>query len=99
MCPVTIGLTTLNNVAIPTLPVGGSMTFTVTGTAPASGSLSNVATVSPPAGVTDPTSSNNTSETVETTITVPQANMAVTGNIVFPRKIHTWNKPMIDLTL
>ncbi|MBK8182494.1 MAG: DUF11 domain-containing protein [Candidatus Competibacteraceae bacterium] len=48
--------------ALVTVPSGDSVTFTLTGTAPAGPivSLVNTATVSPPAGVTDPTPGNNT---------------------------------------
>ena len=49
-CPATTGLTTLNAVGIPTLPNGGSVTFTISGMAPTSGSLSNSASVTPPPG-------------------------------------------------
>jgi uncharacterized repeat protein (TIGR01451 family) len=43
------------------LPAGGSVTYTVTATlsGAASGTLSNTATVAPPAGVTDPNPANN----------------------------------------
>ena len=43
------------------LPVGGTATFTITGTVPpaTTGSLDNTATVTPPAGVTDPVPGNN----------------------------------------
>ncbi len=43
------------------IPSGGSITYTVTGTVPlgATGTLSNTATVSAPGGVTDPTPGNN----------------------------------------
>jgi uncharacterized repeat protein (TIGR01451 family) len=45
---------------ITTLPAGGSATITITATAPNDGAtLSNTAAVAPPAGVTDPDSSNN----------------------------------------
>ena len=44
------------------MPVGSTVTYTVTGTvsASATGTLVNTATVATPAGVTDPTPSNNT---------------------------------------
>ncbi len=44
-----------------TLPVGSTITYTATATisAGATGALSNTATVTPPAGVTDPTPGNN----------------------------------------
>jgi uncharacterized repeat protein (TIGR01451 family) len=46
-----------------TLPVGTSVTFTVSGTVPAetTGTLVNTATVEPPVGVTDPVPGNNSS--------------------------------------
>ena len=54
------------------LPVGGSVTYTVTATvsASASGSLSNTATVSAPGGVTDPTPGNNSATDTATVSTV-----------------------------
>lgn len=43
------------------LPAGGTLRYTVTGTvdAAASGELINIATISPPGGITDPTPGNN----------------------------------------
>jgi uncharacterized repeat protein (TIGR01451 family) len=58
------------NTTIAIFPAGASVTFTVNGTAPASGSLLNTAIVAPPAGVTDPNSSNNTSS-VTTAVQTP----------------------------
>ena len=55
--------------SVPLLPAGGSVTITITGVAPASGALSNVANVTAPLGVTDPDPTNNTSGTVVTRIT------------------------------
>jgi uncharacterized repeat protein (TIGR01451 family) len=48
--------------ALVTLPVGASATFSVTGTVPSgvTGALTNTATVTPPAGTTDPVPGNNT---------------------------------------
>jgi uncharacterized repeat protein (TIGR01451 family) len=73
-----------NNVAstITTFPVGASVTFTISGTAPtvAPATLVNTATIAPVAGVTDSDPTNNSS-TVTTTVTaVPptQADVAVT---------------------
>ena len=58
-CPAS-GSNDLNNVAVD-LPAGGSVTFTVTGTLGGTSpvTLSNMATVATPSGVTDPTSGNN----------------------------------------
>jgi uncharacterized repeat protein (TIGR01451 family) len=51
-----------------TLPVGGSVTYTLTGMISASetGSLSNTATVTAPAGVTDPDPANNSATDTDT---------------------------------
>ena len=63
--------------ALVNLPVGGTATFTLTGTvsASASGLLSNTATVTVPAGTTDPTPGNNTATDVDNL--VPQVSLAV----------------------
>ena len=60
------------------LPVGASATYTLTATvsASASGSLSNTATITPPAGLTDPTPGNNSATDTDTL--TPQADMAAT---------------------
>lgn len=61
-----------------TMPVGSSITYTVTGTisAAASGSLVNTATVSTPTGIVDPTPSNNTATDTDTL--TPQADLSIT---------------------
>ncbi len=58
-CPAS-GSNDINSVAVD-LPVGGSVTFTVTGTASGTAqiTLTNTASVATPSGVTDPTSANN----------------------------------------
>ncbi len=61
---------------IPTLPSGGSLVITITGTAPASGVLSNTATVANAAGITDPDLANNASSVVSNVTLV--ADLAVT---------------------
>ena len=61
------------------LPIGSSITYTVTGTVPASTTattLTNTATVTPPANVTDPNLTDNTA-TDQDTLT-PQADIGVT---------------------
>jgi len=71
-----------NNVTstITTLPAGGSVTFAITGVAPSTGSsISNTASVAPPAGTTDPTAANNSSTAV-TTLLPPQLNVTKTAN-------------------
>jgi uncharacterized repeat protein (TIGR01451 family) len=61
-CPATIPAGNNLSVAIPNLPSGGQVTFMVVGTAPATAQvLNNTASVSVPAGITDPTPGNNTS--------------------------------------
>ena len=61
MCPAPSVAGLESGLAIPTLPSGGSVTFTVTATVTATGgSVSNVATVAAPGGVTDPERGNNT---------------------------------------
>ena len=74
VCP-TVGNTTIallqgNGIVIPTLPNGGSVTFTVSGTAGGNVgfTINNVATVTPPAGVTDSNPANN-SRSASTRIT------------------------------
>ncbi|GAB1594852.1 Ig-like domain-containing protein [Lysobacter claricitrinus] len=81
VCPSTTGLTTLNALAIPTLPSGGSVTFTIDGTTPASPtSLSNSASVAMPAGVSDPTPANNSAGPVVSSVATP-ADLAVTNAV------------------
>ncbi len=61
-----------------TIPNGGSVTYTVVVTIPAdfTGNLTNTATITSPAGVADPTSSNNTATDTDTPS--PQADLVVT---------------------
>ena len=62
---------------IATLPAGASVTFTITGTAPQTGTLSNVATAIVAAGIGDPDdptrtgAGNNTAAAVVTTVLAP----------------------------
>ena len=60
------------------LPVGGSVTYTLTGTIgpSATGSLSNTATVVAPGGVSDPNPTNNSATDTDTL--TPQANLSLT---------------------
>lgn len=61
-----------------TLPSGGSITYTVTGTvnAGATGSLSNTATVTATGGTTDPNAGNNSATDTDTL--TPQGDLAIT---------------------
>ncbi|MGZ5571583.1 MAG: beta strand repeat-containing protein, partial [Usitatibacter sp.] len=61
---------------ITTLPAGGSVTFTITGTAPQSGTFTNTARVVTPISVTDPTDpgrtgAGNNSASANTTVVSP----------------------------
>jgi hypothetical protein len=61
---------------IATLPSGASVTFTITGTAPQSGTFTNSATVLTPAGEVDPTNpgrtgAGNNTASVNTTVVSP----------------------------
>ena len=79
-CPTvpntTVALMQGAGIVIPTLPSGGSVTFSVTGTAGASGSIVNVATVAPPSTTLDPTPGNNTAS--DTDPISPAADLSVT---------------------
>jgi LPXTG-site transpeptidase (sortase) family protein len=85
VCP-TVGNTTVTlmqgaGIAIPTLPSGGSVTFTVdAGVAAASGALTNTATVSPPAGVNDPGQFSNTATDTDNVVEIIAVNDA--GSVV-----------------
>ncbi len=67
----------INDTAV-NMPVGSTVTYTVTGTvsAAATGSLVNTATVTTPQGVTDPTPANNTATDTDTL--TPQADLSIT---------------------
>ena len=62
---------------IPTLPAGGSVSITVSGTASGVGSVTNTATVTSPAGVPDPVLANNTSS-VTTSVLAPDLTITKT---------------------
>jgi uncharacterized repeat protein (TIGR01451 family) len=64
----------LNRVAIAS---GGQLSIVISGTAVSSGNVTNTATVSVPAGYTDPTPGNNTG-TATTVISTPTADLSVT---------------------
>lgn len=80
VCPTeansTVALMQSTGIIIPALPSGGSVTFTVTGTAGASGSIANTASIAPPSGITDPTPGNNTA--TDTNSIDPSANLSLT---------------------
>ncbi|MBK6798615.1 MAG: DUF11 domain-containing protein [Acidobacteria bacterium] len=73
-----LGITNLEagTVAIPTLPSGGSVTFSITTTVTATiGSVTNTATVTEPAGVTDTNTANNTAS--DTDPVTPVSNLVI----------------------
>jgi len=81
VCPAASGLGNSITQVLTVMPMNGRLRYVVTGTvvAGATGSIGNIATVTPATGVTDPNPSNNTS-TVTTAIVLqplPQANLAV----------------------
>ena len=60
------GSSNINDTAV-SMPIGSTITYTVHATvnAAATGTLTNVATVTPPAGTTDPTPGNNTATDID----------------------------------
>ncbi|WP_374295226.1 GEVED domain-containing protein, partial [Acinetobacter sp.] len=81
-CPTAANLTianieSTNGLAIPTLPNGGVVTFTIKANVTAtSGNVSNVATITAPSGTTDPVSTNN-SATDTDSVSLPSVDMAI----------------------
>jgi uncharacterized repeat protein (TIGR01451 family) len=81
-CPTagntTVGLMQGAGIVIPALPSGESVTFTVTATVGgnAPSPLDNVATIAPPAGVTDPTPGNNSA--TDSNTVQPVADLVIT---------------------
>lgn len=59
VCPQASGNDAIDQ-TIAVFPAGSSLTYTITGTGPASGSVNNEVTITPPQGVTDPNTANNT---------------------------------------
>jgi uncharacterized repeat protein (TIGR01451 family) len=80
-CPTppntTVALMQGAGIVVPTLPAGGSVTFTVNATVAngATGSISNTATITAPGGVTDPNLANNSATDTDTVAAV--ANLAL----------------------
>jgi uncharacterized repeat protein (TIGR01451 family) len=79
VCPVVAAGNAVAPV-IPTLPVGGLVVFTITGTAPASGSFSESASVTPAVGTLDPVPGNNVAGPVVTTIPTLSADLSIQKN-------------------
>ncbi len=69
-CPApastTVALMQGSGIVIPTLPSGGAVTFTVTGTSGASGNIINTASIAPPSGTFDTNTSNNSATDTDT---------------------------------
>ena len=89
-CPAvastTVALMQGSGIVIPTLPSGGSVTFTVTGTAGTSGSIVNTATIAAPSGTTDPTPGNNSATDTNTIRPLP--------NLMFLKTLQTYSDPV-----
>ena len=81
-CPgaPTIGALQGAGIAVPTLPAGGSLVFTVSGTAAATGSITNAGTVAAPAGLTDSNPANNSaSKTTAIAATIADLSVQKSG--------------------
>src|SRR5207249_2274013 len=80
-CPTvpntTVALMQGAGIVIPTLPSGGSVTFTVNATVAsgATGTIANTANIAAPAGVTDPNPGNNSATDTDTVVVI--ANLAL----------------------
>ena len=82
VCPASPTVAQLESgLVIPTLPAGGVVTFTVDATVTAaSGSVSNIATVAAPAGMTDAVTANNSATDTDAVVAAPiVADLAVTN--------------------
>lgn len=71
LCPAVSGNGAISQ-TIANFPAGASLSYVISGTAPAGGSVTNTTTIAPPAGVTDPEASNNSS-TATTTVAATTA--------------------------
>ncbi len=75
---ITTGTLTLDTVPTNSVPDGNYLSYTLAGTAPANGSLSNTASLSVPTGTTDAIQGNNASTPVQTRIIDAVNDLAVT---------------------
>jgi len=73
-----------------TLPSGGSVTITITGTAANNAVVDNSASIAPPAGTTDPNNSNDTS-TATGAVGGPQADVSVAKSVVISGNTVTYS--------
>jgi uncharacterized repeat protein (TIGR01451 family) len=78
------------NGTVGTLPSGGSVTITITGTAANNAVVDNTGSVSPPAGTTDPNNTNDTS-TATGTVGGPVADVSVTKSVVISGNTVTYS--------
>jgi uncharacterized repeat protein (TIGR01451 family) len=72
------------------LPVGGTVVYTVSGTLDpnaTAGTLTNIATVLPPAGITDPNTGNNTA--VDTNSIVPVSDLSMNKSFTYTDLDHS----------
>lgn len=83
-CPapaaVTVAALQGAGIVLPTFPAGGSLSFTVTGTAGAAGNIVNTARIDPPTGTVDPNPNNNNA-TDTTGIVAPALSLAKTNGV------------------
>jgi uncharacterized repeat protein (TIGR01451 family) len=79
-CPVAPTVAQLRaGLAIPLLPSGGSVTFTVSGVVAGGGAVVNTATIAPPAGITDLVPANDSS--TATTVVSGSVNGSISGRV------------------
>ncbi len=76
VCPAASGSGNAISQTLATFPAGGSVTYTMRGTAPTSGSVTNVASASVAVGVNDPDTANNTSS-----VTTQVGSVAATADL------------------
>ena len=76
-CGTTSGSGNNISTTIASLPVGGTVIFTITGTGPSSGSFVNSALITPPSGVSDPDPTDNIAGPVITNVVIT-ADLAIT---------------------
>lgn len=80
--PISVATVEGAGIAIPTLPSGGSVTFTVNANVTAvSGNVTNTATVSTPAGVTEINAANNTAADTDAVALVTDVSVTKTDGV------------------
>ncbi|MFN6201215.1 MAG: beta strand repeat-containing protein, partial [Acidobacteriota bacterium] len=82
VCPAASGSGNAISQTIATLPAAGQLIYTINGTAPSTTqTLTNTATITPPAGVTDPETSDNTASA----LTVVQSTAPTTADLIISK--------------